>query len=328
MKRKHLFVLVVPFITIVVLALVFWCHTGDQQPENEDYNKAFKDNYVLYSPPIPDSLCFAGEEVPLDVYYVREALDRELLVNVYWQSNLLLLIKRAYRYFPIIEPILKTNGLPDDFKYLAVIESGLCNVVSPANAAGIWQFIKTTGLNYQLEINDEVDERYHLEKATKAACSYLKKSYQMHGSWTAAAAAYNMGDGGYRKSTANQSTSVYWDLYLNAETSRYVYRILAIKLIFENPQKYGVKLRLKDLYQPIPVHMLTVDSAISNLSNFALRQGINYKLLKEFNPWLRVNTLTNKTRKTYQIAVPDKEYISYRKSIEKIEQHRLYTGEK
>lgn len=311
---------------IVVLAIVFWCYTGEQKPENEDYKKAFNDNYALYSPPIPDSLNFAGEEVPLDVYYVREALDKELLVNVYWQSNLLLLIKRAYRYFPIIEPILKANNLPDDFKYLAVIESGLCNVVSPANAAGIWQFIKTTGLNYQLEINDEVDDRYHLEKATEAACRYLKKSYQLHGSWTAAAAAYNMGDGGYKKSTANQSTSVYWDLYLNAETARYVYRILAIKIIFENPQAYGVKLRLKDLYQPVPVHMISVDTAIPNLSNFALQQGINYKLLKEFNPWLRGTSLSNKSRKTYRIAIPDKQYLSYRYSISKMEQHRLYSG--
>lgn len=326
MKRKHLLVFILPFIAIVVLAIVFWCYTGEQKPENEDYNKAFKDNYALYSPPIPDSLNFAGEEVPLDVYYVREALDKELLINVYWQSNLLLLIKRAYRYFPIIEPILKANNLPDDFKYLAVIESGLSNVVSPANAAGIWQFIKTTGLNYQLEINDEVDERYHLEKATEAACRYLKKSYQLHGSWTAAAAAYNMGDGGYKKSTANQSTSVYWDLYLNAETARYVYRILAIKIIFENPQAYGIKLRLKDLYQPIPVHMIIVDTAISNLSNFALQQGINYKLLKEFNPWLKSTSLINKSRKTYKIAIPDKQYLSYRYAISKIEQHRLYSG--
>ena len=327
MKCNHWFILIVSSLLVVGVAIFFWCHTVEQEPQNEDYQKAFSNNYALYSPPIPDSMTFAGEQVPLDDYPVREALDRELLVNVYWQSNVLLLVKRAYRYFPVIEPILKANNLPEDFKYLAVIESGLMNVVSPSNAAGFWQFLKTTGISFGLEINSEVDERYHLEKATKAACEYLKSSYKQHGSWTAAAAAYNMGDGGYKRVSTGQNTFSYWNLYLNAETARYVYRILAVKLIFENPEKYGIKLRLKDLYQPIPVKIITVDSSIVNLTDFSIQQGFNYKLLKEFNPWLRGNSLSNKTRKTYQIVIPDKAYLSYRKLMENVKQYQLYQGE-
>ncbi|MDD2621860.1 MAG: lytic transglycosylase domain-containing protein [Bacteroidales bacterium] len=328
MKRKYIFLSILPLVSAMIIAFVFWCHTKEQQAQNEDYYKAFRDNYALYSPPIPESLSFAGEKVPLDVYYVREALDKELLVNVYWQSNILLLVKRAARYFPVIEPILKANNIPEDFKYLAVIESGLTNAVSPANAAGIWQFIKSTGLHYQLEINTEVDERYHLTKATQAACQYLKNSYRMHGSWTAAAAAYNMGDGGFRRCSTSQQTNQYWDLFLNAETARYVYRILAIKLIFENPQKYGVKLRLKDLYPPIPTHTLTVDTSIANLMDFARQQGVNYKVFKECNPWLIAHSLNNKSHKSYQIEIPDSKYMRYYALMEGVSSDSLYCGEK
>jgi membrane-bound lytic murein transglycosylase D len=299
-----------------------------QKPQNDDYQKAFSATYALYAPPLPDSLIFAGEHVPLNQYDVREALDKELMVNLYWQSNLLLYVKRAYRYFPIIEPILKENGLPDDFKYLALIESGLTNVVSPSNAAGFWQFLKTTGATYGLEITSEVDERYNLEKATKAACVYLKNSYTSQGSWTAAAAAYNMGDGGYKRSASSQKTSSYWDLYLNAETARYVYRILAVKIIFENPDIYRIKLRYKDLYQPIPVNKIKIDTTICNLVDFALQQGIDYKTLKDFNPWLRNSALTNKSRKTYEISIPKKDYLFYSQQIENIPQFELYSGEK
>ena len=180
-------------------------------------NKHYNFLSILLSP-LPNSFSFANEPVPLDKYDVREALDREVLVNVYWQSNLLLYFKRAARYFPIIEPILIENNVPIDFKYLAVIESGLANVVSPSNAVGFWQFLKVTGESFGLEINSNVDERYHLEKASKAACDYLKNSYSIHGSWTAAAAAYNMGDGGFKRMTTQQKTLSYWNLLLNTET--------------------------------------------------------------------------------------------------------------
>lgn len=328
MKRFYICTGIICMLFFIITGIVFISQTTEQKPQNEDYHKAFSSTYALYSPPLPDSLSFADENVPLDQYHVREALDREILVNVYWQSNLLLCVKRAYRYFPVIEPILKENKLSSDFKYLAIIESGLMNVVSPSKAEGFWQFLSATGTSFGLEINNEVDERYHLEKATQAACDYLKNSSKMHGSWTAAAAAYNMGDGGYKRTSSSQKTNTYWDLNLNAETARYVYRILALKLIFENPEKYGIKLRLKDLYQPIPCDKIKVDTSISNLTDFAIQQGISYKTLKDFNPWLRGTSLTNKLNKTYEISIPKKEYLSYTKQIEAINQYELYTGEK
>lgn len=291
-----------------------------EKPVDNDYQQAFQNAYRLYSPPIPEKLTFCGENVPLDNYDVREALDRELLVNTYWQSNLILLCKRAYRYFPIIEPILQENNIPDDMKYLAVIESGLMNVVSPAKAAGFWQFMKETGIAYGLEINDEVDQRYDLSLATKAACTYLKKSYQQHSSWAAAAAAYNMGDGGYKRAVSTQKNNNYWDLQLNNETARYVYRILAIKIIFNDLQRYGIHLRLTDLYQPIPTDYVTINTPITNWVDFALQHNISYKQLVNFNPWIRSFKLTNKLGKTYQIAIPKKEYLNYteqRKNIDK-----------
>lgn len=328
MKPLYRYSLIVSILVAIVFGILLLSQTLEQKPENEDYNKAFSSMYSVYAPPLPDSLTFAGEQVPMDEYDVREAVDRELMTNLYWQSNLLLYFKRAYRYFPIIEPILKENGLPDDFKYLAVIESGLTNVVSPSNAAGFWQFLKTTGTIHGLEITNEVDERYHLEKATKAACTYLKNSYASQGSWTGAAAAYNMGDGGFKRSTTNQKTKSYWDLYLNSETARYVYRMLAVKILFENPEKYGIKLRLKDLYQPIPCYKISVDTSISNLVDFSIQQGVDFKTLKAFNPWLRNCALTNKNHKTYEITLPKKEYLFYSKQIENIQQFELYKGEK
>ena len=238
----YAFLLLVPIVAAVLLL------SGGLLPQGEDpaHRQAFSEHYRLYSPPIPDSLSFAGEPVPLDRVDVREALDRELLVNDYWQSNLLLLVKRANRWFPVMEPVLASNGVPDDFKYLALIESGLMNVVSPAKAAGFWQFLKATAQSYGLEVNDNVDERYDAAKATAAACAYLKDAKAKCGSWTAAAAGYNMGYGGYAKAAAAQHTSSYWDLYLNAETARYFYRILAVKLILKNPEQYGVRLRQRD----------------------------------------------------------------------------------
>jgi len=283
----------------------------------------FSSRYYLSTPPIPEVLQFAGENVPVNRYDVREALDRELLVNVYWQSNLLLYCKRAYRYFPLIESVLKKEGVPDDFKYLALIESGLTNMVSPAKATGFWQFMKETAINNDLEINDEVDERYHLEKSTLAACQYLKKSYKQHGSWILAAAAYNMGDGGLTQNKVKQKTSSYWDLLLNDETSRYIYRILAAKIILSNPRNYGINLRIIDLYQPLQVRQIEVDTSISNLVDFAINQGITYKQLKDFNPWLRSDKLTNKSGKKYVFSIPKKEYLLYSDQIKQINPNEI-----
>ncbi|OQA01179.1 MAG: Membrane-bound lytic murein transglycosylase D precursor [Bacteroidetes bacterium ADurb.Bin408] len=263
-------------------------------------------------PKIPQQLFFCNEAVPLERLDVRESLDRELLVNTFWHSQTYLLIKRANRYFPVIEPILKEQGVPDDFKYLALIESGFTNIVSPAGAAGFWQFLKTTGEKYGLIVDDEVDERYNLEKATIAACNYLKNSYSLYKNWTLAAAAFNMGDNGMLNQIKTQKVSNYYDLYLNTETARYVYRILAIKIIYENPAASGFTIEKEDLYPRVRTSTITVDSAISDLAQFALDKGITYKMLKEYNPWLRKNSLTNKSKNKFIISIPDTNDLYYK----------------
>jgi len=282
-----------------------------EKNSDENYRKAFQSNYKIFTAELPSKLAFCNEDVPVKMFYVRESLERELLTNTFWQSNTMLMLKRAYRWFPVIEPILKKNDIPDDFKYLALIESGFLNVVSPANAAGFWQFIKPTGQKYGLEITEEVDERYHLEKATEAACKFIKSSYNIFDNWTLAAASYNMGEFGVKRSLESQNVNSYYDLYLNDETSRYIYRILALKLIYSQPVKYGYYLRLKDLYPPIPYKILSIDSSISNLVIFAKSNNITYRLLKDFNPWLRNKQLSNKAKKTYEIKIPRSGYENY-----------------
>ena len=309
-KNNKIILLPILLVLIAVNCFVLLIGTTSNNYEiinSTDTNtNVFSSRYNLSSPPIPDTLLFADENVPIGRYDVREALDRELLVNIYWQSNILLFCKRAYRYFPVIEPILKKEGIPDDFKYLALIESGLTNVISPAKATGFWQFMKETAISHGLEINDEVDERYHLEKSTLAACQYLKRSYKQQGSWVSAAAAYNMGDGGLKQNIAKQKNSSYWDLLLNEETSRYIYRILAAKLILSDPKLYGINLQITDLYQPLQIKQIEIDTSIANLVDFAISQGITYKQLKNFNPWLRSDKLTNKQGKKYSIDIPKK----------------------
>ncbi|MFZ4401877.1 MAG: lytic transglycosylase domain-containing protein [Bacteroidales bacterium] len=305
--------LFVVFFTALALVSGKYFIYSSQREKNSDeaYRKAFQTNYKIFSAEVPSKLMFCNEDVPLKMFYVRESLERELLTNTFWQSNTMLMLKRAYRWFPIIEPILKKNDIPDDFKYLALIESGFLNVVSPANAAGFWQFIKPTGQKYGLEITEEVDERYHLEKATEAACKFIKTTYNIFDNWTLAAAAYNMGEFGVKRSIESQNVSSYYDLYLNDETSRYVYRILALKLIYSHPVKYGYYLRLKDLYPPIPFKILTIDSSISNLVSFAKSNNITYRILKDFNPWLRNKQLSNKAKKTYEIKIPKAGFENY-----------------
>ena len=298
---------------MILVAKIFIFSTNNKTDSDNNYRSAFRRNYKIFAIEIPEKISLAGEVVPLDKYYVRESIDRELISNTYYHSHTLLLFKRAYRWFPIIEPILKENNIPDDFKYLAMIESSLSNAVSPAGARGFWQFMKKTAGEYNLEVNNEVDERYNLEKATIAACKYLLNSYKIYNSWALAAAAYNAGNGGVSKQLEVQKSNNYYDLYLNTETSRYVYRILALKIIYTNPTKYGFYLREKDFYPPIPTYEVIVDSTISNLPDFALEHNINYRILKDFNPWLRRRTLTNKDKKIYKIKLPKKCYKNYQK---------------
>jgi hypothetical protein len=263
-------------------------------------------SYKVYALELPDTLSFAGELVPLHSPDLRERLDRELLVNTYWQSNMMLLLKRANKYFPTIEKILKEEGVPTDLKYLSVIESGLENAISPAGAKGFWQIMRTTGKEYGLEVNSNVDERYHIAFSTQMAAQYLKKAKDKFGSWTLAAASYNRGMSGIQRNLNAQKVESYFDLLLGKETSRYVFRILAVKEIIENPSKYGYVFDDTDLYYSVPVRYHGLDTAISNLTSFAQKMGVNYKVLKIHNPWLLQNHLNNKSRKYYEIAIPEK----------------------
>ena len=253
---------------------------------------------------IPNVMTFAGERVPLQDTDVRERLDREIHVNTYWHSNMLLMIKKANRFFSEIEPLLKKYNLPDDFKYLAVAESGLDNVTSHAGASGFWQFMKATGKEYGLEINNYVDERYNLELATKVAAQYLINSKELFGSWTNAAAAYNAGNAGITKQMKRQDATDYYSLLLNSETGRYVFRILAFKEILSNPEKYGFYVDQQDLYQAIPTKTIIIDTPVEDFAKFAKQQGINYKILKIHNPWLRDTYLKNASGKAYSIKIP------------------------
>lgn len=290
-------------LSITILSISFFNATyisdvGPKKNTAETYNiKALK---------MPEGLTFAGEKVPTERFDIKERMDRELLVNTYWQSNGLLLIKRAHKYFPIIEPLLKKYGLPDDFKYLAVAESGLLNNSSPAGASGFWHFLRSSAKEYGLEVNRNVDERYNLELATKVAADYLKKSKERFGSWTLAAAAYNAGNARIARSLETQQVNDYYDLLLNSETSRYVFRIVALKEILSKPKQYGFEFEEEDLYTLPKTYTVDVDTVITNIASFAKKFGTNYKELKLHNPWLRENKLNNKSRKLYHIKIPAK----------------------
>lgn len=296
------------FVILIVAGALSCIRSTPDKPDVKDneHREFVKNNYRVFSLAIPDTMSFAGERVPTDDIEVRERMDRELVINTYWHSQSMFFIKRANRWFPVIEPILKKEGVPDDFKYLAMIESGFENVVSPAGATGYWQFMKQTGMKYNLEINGFVDERYNVEKSTYAACAYLKEAYGYFKNWTLVAASYNMGIGGVQERLKEQQVKSYYDLLLVAETSRYLFRILAAKEIYEHPLYYGFNLRKKDLYPPLETTYIEVDSTISNLITFSKTQGINYKILKTLNPWLRDKSMPNKTKKKYKILLPAK----------------------
>lgn len=254
---------------------------------------------------LPTEVSFAGEKMPLDRFYVKEALDKELLSNAYFHSQTIRYIKMAPRYFPIIEPILKENGIPDDFKYLAVAESGFNpRAVSPARAVGFWQLLKGTATDYGLEINTEVDERYHIEKATKVACEYLKDAYKKFGNWTMVAASYNRGMTGIQRQIDIQEQEDYYELLITTETARYVYRIVALKLILENQEKYNFYVSDDEKYPVIPSKEVEITGSVANFAQFAKQHGISYKVLKDFNPWLRENKLTYSGRKRYWVKIP------------------------
>ena len=253
---------------------------------------------------LPSKVTFAGEEVPMNLPDVRERLDKELHINTYWHNNTIFLMKRAHRWFPQMEAILKANGIPEDFKYLPLIESGLMNDISPKDAVGFWQIVKSAGKENGLEITDQVDERYDPIKATEAACSYLKRAYKKFDNWTSVAASYNRGMGGIERALEDQTVDSYYDLYLNDETARYVFRIIACKEIIEHPATYGFNVKERHLYDAEKIRYVTINQTIPDLIAFAKKNGTNYKLLKRHNPWLRDDKLVVKKGKTYRIALP------------------------
>lgn len=288
-------------LSVLLLSFLFFnaVMVSDVGPE-----KNTAETYTIKALKLPKGLNFAGETVPVDRFDIRERMDRELLVNTYWQSNGLLLLKRAHKYFPLIEPLLKKYGLPDDFKYLAVAESGLENNRSYAGAAGFWHFMKASAREHKLEVNSNVDERYNLELATKVAAEYLHKSKKRFGTWTLAAAAYNAGNARIANRLKVQQVDDYYDLLLNSETSRYVFRIIALKEIMSQPKKYGFEFDKEDLYVHPEYKTVKVDTAIANIASFAKHFNTTYKELKLLNPWLRQNKLNNKSRKLYHIKIP------------------------
>jgi len=309
MKILKILLMSIGFISICAVSIQAVQEAPDAQNTEittDPTTKVVGENYAIYALPMPENLNFAGEAVPIENPDIYERMDRELLVNTYWQSNALLLLKRANKYFPVIEPILKEYGVPDDFKYLAVIESGLTQAVSPAKAVGFWQILEGTGKDFKLEINDNVDERYHIEKSTRVACEYLKKSKERFGTWTMAAAAYNAGNTGVLRQLERQDVSKYYDLLLGEETGRYVFRILALKEIMGNPKKYGFNYNEDQLYKDIPTYRVKVDTAVTDFAAFAKDLDINYKILKIHNPWLRDSYLNNKSGKTYFLDIPEK----------------------
>lgn len=302
MKNK-----IIPFNSLLLFFLVLMVVSFSRKTKTALVTNGDPSTYKIHALHVPSIVYFAGEEIPLDEADLIERMDKELLVNTYWQSNTLLMIKKANKYFPIIERILAEEGVPDDFKYLALIESGLENLSSPKGAKGFWQIMRTTGKEYGLEINSNVDERYHIELSTRVAAQYLKKAKNSLGSWTLAAASYNRGITGIRKELNRQQADRYTDLLLGTETKRYLFRILAVKEIITHPQRFGFFVEKAQKYPPITYRTVAVDTPITNIARFSKHMGVNYKTMKIYNPWLLQNHLNNKSRKLYQIALPAKE---------------------
>ena len=314
MKRSTLFITISLLITGLG-AIALFLTSGNDLTKSESEKPLVLS--MTASVEVPESMTFAGEKITFDRYDKRERMDRELNSFTYFHSTTMLLFKRANRIFPIIEPILKKQGLPDDLKYLAVIESSLdYRAVSPARAAGLWQFMQSTGKQYGLEITSEVDERYHIEKSTAAASRYLRSAYRKYGSWSGAALSYNGGQGRITTEMNKQRAADALDLWLVEETTRYYYRMLAIKLIFENPQQYGFVIKPDHLYKPMEFREVSVNSSITDLVAFARQNNVTYAQLKDFNSWLRSTKLSNSSGKSYTILIPTRESLYYRKGEE------------
>lgn len=276
----------------LVLSLVlFGCSEEFPTSSNELKSEESHDEFIM--PQLPKSVNFCGKDIKMDNFDIQERLDKELVVNTFYHSSTIQMLKRANRYFNEIEGILKNEGVPDDMKYLCLIESGLTQATSPSGAKGFWQFMPETAEQYGLIINNEVDERMHIDRSTRAACSYLKSAFRKFHDWTLVAASYNMGVAGLEGQLERQQVNTYYDLHLNNETSRYVFRILALKTIVENKKAYGFLLDEEELYSPIEVDRLLVEKPIPNLIDWAKEKGTTYRMVKLLNPWILGDKLTN-----------------------------------
>ncbi len=287
-------------------------HTVEQHDTLYIERETIPDQITFSTYNIPEHVEFCGKDIDLTRFDRRERMDRELLAFMYMHSTSIQMIKRANRYFPVVEPILKEYGIPDDMKYMMVIESNVNPIArSVAGAAGLWQFMQTTGREHGLEVNANIDERYNVEKSTRAACKYLENAYAKYRDWATVAASYNAGQARISQQLATQKVTSSLDLFLVEETTRYVYRILAAKIMFQNPKNFGFYIKTTDLYPVIPCKEYTVTTGISDLSVWAKEKGINYSILRQLNPWIRENSLQNKTHRTYKILVPTKEGMYY-----------------
>jgi len=303
MSRKQ----IITGYVVLGLIAVMWIVNQSFRNSGKDNKEVVSSDTLFYNRPyrLPDNVIFAGERMPLENFDTRESLDREILTSAYRHSSTIMIIKKANRYLPVIGKILAENGLPDDFKYLAAAESEYSNVVSPAGATGFWQIMPATGREQGMEINNVVDERYDVEKSTLFACQYLKKSFEKYSNWTLAAASYNGGRAALDEQINIQKESNYYDLLLNEETARYIFRAVAYKLIINDPENYGFTLEKSELYPRLNYFDVKVDTSILDFSAFAKRYGTNYKMLKFLNPWLRKPYLTPRPGKVYYIKIPN-----------------------
>jgi hypothetical protein len=310
MKYKARITSLMIFAALVCCTIFLSSNKMQEQQDNCNTERRFPD---IFPPEIPTSIIFAGDTIDLSLQDRRERMDKEMLSFTYSHTNTTLIIKRANRLFPVVEPILKECGVPDDFKYLMIIESnGDPEAFSPSKAGGLWQFLEKTGREYGLEVTEEIDERYHTEKATRAACKYLKGSYELYGDWLTVAASYNTGRTNVTKRRERQKEEHAINLVLPDETSRYIFRLMAVKTIFENPARYGFRLRSSDLYPAIPIEREVVASgATIDWADFAKKHGLTFMQLREANHWIRRTTLNNKTGKSYKVRIPDREALRY-----------------
>jgi len=293
------------FFTGILSAVIIFFIVGFDEDKKTNASPATVDTLINWKVPlIPAAMDFAGEKVPLERAEIKEYFDRNFTLIYYQTGTILNLMKLSKRWFPVIEERLKLHGLPDDFKYLCVAESNLQNLTSTAGAVGFWQFMPSTAPSYNMQVNDKVDERYNVIRSTDAACRYIKESYTLFGSWTAAAAAYNCGKGGYNSHAIFQQTKDYYRLQLPEETNNYIFRILSFKFLFQHADSLGYQLPAEILYQPYRTKKVTITSSINNLAQYAINNGTTYKMLKILNPWIRGRNLTVSGGRSYEILLP------------------------